>query len=81
MTEDRSKLKVDLLQQKLSETMTESDLARCLHFILSEMARKYKKTIEEVSDSFVKLSGDLDALKSLLSQKSLIQANGSGPSP
>ena len=33
------------------------------------MSSKYKKPIEEIADAFVKLSGDLDALKSVLSLK------------
>ena len=69
MSEERAKLKTEFIASKLTETMTEGDLARCLHYILSETAHRYRKSLEEVADAFVKLSGDLDAIKFVLSQK------------
>ena len=51
---------------KLLEALSEGDLARTLHQFLSELARKHKKSKEDIADMFIRLSGDLEALKSQL---------------
>ena len=66
MTEDRSCLDRNLLQTKLLETLSEADLARSLHQSLSELGRRHKKSKEDIADMFVRLSGDLDALRNQL---------------
>lgn len=54
----------ELLTKKLLETLSDADLARTLHQILSDLGRKNRKTKEEIAELFVRLSGDLDSVKS-----------------
>ena len=48
--EDRSRLDKELLTQKLLETLSEADLARTLHQILSDLGRKHRKSKEEIAE-------------------------------
>ena len=53
------------------ESLSESDCAKSLHAILINYARVHRKTFEEISDVFVKLSGDLSALALFLKNENI----------
>ena len=68
VSEDRSRISKDQLVRKTFEALSEADLARVLHRQLTQLASKHRKSKEEVADLFVRLSGDLDSVKSHLQQ-------------
>ena len=61
--EDRTRIDKELLMKKLLQTLSEADLARTLHQQLSELARRNRKSREEMAEMFVRLSGDMHALR------------------
>ena len=64
--ENRTIIDKELLTKKLLQMLSEADLARTLHQQLSELARRNRKTREEMAEMFVRLSGDMQALRQQL---------------
>jgi len=50
------------------ESLNENDLAKCLYSVLTGLAHDHKRSYEEVSDHFVRLSGNLTALAAFYDQ-------------
>lgn len=73
--EDRGRLDQHLLNKALFGALSEMDLARNLHQTLSELARKNKKSKEDIAELFIRFSGDLDALRNHLQYSRKLRAS------
>jgi hypothetical protein len=66
--EKRNTINGDKLLDLCLESLSESDFAKCLHGVLISLTKEHQKSYEEISDHFVRLSGNLTALVLYLQQ-------------